>query len=165
MLVYEAVRISSRMPFILPVIRRNHSIYVDGDVFNSFPIDGAKKKIVKRARKGNMIGLLVSPPNKSHQIDDLFDYFNRIIRGMIGRYNNLCAQRYKKYNITIQWNAGFALKLTQDERESLFKQGYQAGINYLEKRGLPSERLTPVQSSVQQTRLSEDPDQPDKEEH
>lgn len=182
MLVYEAIRISSRLPFALPVIRLNKNIYVDGDILNSFPIDGAKKKIVKKARKGDMIGIIISSPKKSHQIDDLYDYLTQLLQGVMSRYCKLTSARYNKYVIKIPCpnSYGSGIRVSREDLDQYYLLGYQVGVEYINKRGQPtvitpsdgrrealrfSESVTPIRNYEPQTTLSEVPDQPDTAEH
>lgn len=161
MLVYQALRISSRIPFVLPVIRMDGSLYIDGDIFDSFPIKGAKKKIQRSAHRGDMIGLAMTQEDRSYQIDDLSDYFKRIIEVMITKYHRISYKKYQEYTMILLAPHGGGLKMTMKEMDKLFKDGYKKGREYMIKRG----HFTQDQNYERQKRLSEDPDQPDKEEH
>jgi len=161
MLVIDAVRISSRIPIALPVIRKERSLLVDGDLFDAFPIQGAKKKIRKKARNGDMIGLVLTPQDKSHRVDNFLDYFYRIITGMMIRYNRLTFREYENYLIKLHGGPpGAGLKMTAEDRSYLYNHGYRSGVTYLERRGMP----TPTRYDEPQKRSSEDPDQRGKEE-
>lgn len=162
MLVYDAVRITSRIPFILPVIRRNNSVVVDGDLFDAFPIKGAKKKIIKKANKGDMIGFAITPADKSYQINTISDYFTQLLMGLSIRHNRMCYESYSKYLIYIHGDRATGINISKSDRSDLYTQGYNAGVKYLERRGLP---ITPYQTDEQQKKLSEDLVQIDKEEH
>jgi hypothetical protein len=138
-LVRDAIRISTRIPIILPPVQLGTELYVDGDIFDSFPISGAEKEIYKKAKKGNMLGIMRYYQNNQHNIEDFFDYIYSIVRGVAGRFMNMFSHKFDKYVVKIPAgkNIDPDLFFTEEELEKLYQVGYTEGKKYLEKRGNP----------------------------
>lgn len=148
MLVYDAIRISCRIPMLFPVIRMNNNIYADGDIYDSFPVKGAKKKTIMKMKEGDMIGIVNSGQEKSHQIENFFDYLYQIFRGVTTRYSYICSQEYSEYLINLHCDFSTTLEMNHENREILFQRGYQEGLKYLERRGKPYKTLRPTKEVV-----------------
>lgn len=137
MLVYDAVRISSRIPIILPVFKHNNFLYVDGDIFDSFPIRGTKKKIQNRSKKGNMIGITILPIDKSYQIENCLDYLYRLLLGAMNYHNSIIQKKYSDFIISIRHSLKATMSINEEEKDNLYNLGYNEGVAYIKKRGKP----------------------------
>lgn len=148
MSVYDAIRISSRIPYIFPVMKYNDNIYVDGDVFDSFPIKGVKKILRK-----NILGIVTTMSEKSHKINNIIDLSYGILRGVTHRYNKMIHKKYKKNIIKIECDIGFGINLSHQELHDLYIKGQH----------VTQKHFTPFPHSSLQKKSLEVPSLDDKE--
>lgn len=127
MLVYDALRISCSVPGIFPPIELPGGLYVDGNVFDPFPIAGCKKKIIRRAREGSVIGLELHAQHGA-EIKHIVDFMSRIVNGMVRRYYGLFSKDFKVISIPV--HADNFLVQTPETSNLLFDTGYEHGQIY-----------------------------------
>ena len=96
--IYESLRMTTRVPLLLPYITNNNNIYVDGDLYSPFPIYGFSSNEIKSAKKGNMIGLM-SLKQTNLELNTVTNYISVLLNGCINNYYTQSIKSFKKYNI------------------------------------------------------------------
>lgn len=161
MLVYDAVRISSRVPWLLPVIRKENHILVDGDLLGGFPLQGCKKKDQKRAEKGDMIGLQIEDPESTDPITNIIDCFTKLLRSLLKKYFQSLTHKYKNNLLVFPIRPTNGMILSKQEMNEMYQLGVQMGKTYIQHKLL----TIPYQNYELHKMSSKDLDLHDKEEH
>jgi predicted acylesterase/phospholipase RssA len=138
MLVYDALRISSRLPWFLPVIKKEETILMDGDLLASFPLEGCKKKDKKIAAKKGFIGFIIEDSYQEKPISNIFYFFSHLIKSMLKKYFSLLTEKYKKNIITFTIPSDLPFILSKKQMEELWELGYQTIKKYQTKINLNS---------------------------
>ena len=132
MSVIDALKISCSVPLVFsPVILDNY-FYVDGGLYNNFPISYFDKQIFK-----DVIGVNIKT-NNYQKTDNFLNYFRFLIYSVIERVNSnsnssICND-LKKNIITLQFNddedlnviKDFKLDVSEDIVDKYIKIGYEA---------------------------------------
>lgn len=138
MLIYDALRISSRIPFIVPPILLDNLYYCDGDVFEPFPIRGISKRYKKEIKKGNFLGIMSSKLEKTHIIESPLDYVKCLYVGIESQFIKFSVEKYKKHIIFIPLDINFDnISLSPQKLTELFEIGKKYGSIYFKKHGYP----------------------------
>ena len=133
MKVFDALCITSRIPFIFPYINKNNNIYVDGHIFDPFPIQCIPSKVRKKYKK-ETLGIISSPTKNTNTIENIKDYTFSILEGISIQYMKKATLKYKKYIIPITIHKGFfSLNSTEEEIKSMYEIGKQESMKYMEK--------------------------------
>ena len=143
MKILDALLITTRIPYIFPYIKYNDCIYVDGHLFDPFPVKGCN---VKKEDRNKIIGIRTLS-RSSIQIENIRDFTISIIDGISNQYIRKLINKYKKNIIDIEVDTEFFnLKINTTEMNDLFNKGIQAGLSYLEERNFikSSDVLPPV---------------------
>lgn len=131
MKIIEALLITTRIPYIFPPIKHNEIMYVDGHLFNPFPIKGCGKANI-RSNKNKIIGLISLPVVNETKIENIKDFTFSIIEGISYQYIKKSIDKYKKYIIPIELKSSFFnLKTTIPEINKIFTTGFNAGELYI----------------------------------
>lgn len=129
--VLKALFITTRIPYLFPYIKLNDDIYVDGHIFDPFPIKGFPKKIIKES-KGKILGIMSSSLHNENNINDIKDYTFSIINGLSLQYLKKSTKRYKKYIIDVKLeNDFFTLQTNTQQLLSMFEKGKNTALNFL----------------------------------
>ena len=94
--VIDAIIISCSLPIIFKPIKINNCLYSDGGVLNNFPLQYFNKKNLH-----NVISI-VSKSKNSNNIDNVFDYLNKVIFNVISNNTNITIQNYQHNTNIIQ---------------------------------------------------------------
>lgn len=122
MKILDALFITSRIPFIFPAITLNNNTYVDGHVFDPFPIKCCKKYIEKDKRK--ILGIVSFLSKKNKEINNIKKFTFSLIEGLSYQYMKKSIQRYKKNIISIEIDSSFFnLKISKNEMINMFEKG------------------------------------------
>lgn len=117
--IHLAVRISISVPIYFQCVRYNNNVYVDGGVFNNYPIDYFKNEL------SETLGIvLLRKKNKSYVLT--FDkYLISIINGLSYALQNHMANEYKNNTIVLELNND-VFDLTYEEKTAigLINDGY-----------------------------------------
>lgn len=117
--IHLAVRISISVPIYFQCVRYNKNVYVDGGVFNNYPIDYFKNEL------NETLGIvLLRKKNKSYVLT--FDkYLISIINGLSYSLQNHMANEYKNNTIVLELNND-VFDLTYEEKTAiaLINDGY-----------------------------------------
>lgn len=132
MKVLTATLITSRIPYVFPHIKYNNSVYVDGHLFDPFPIKGCGKEIIKQ-NKDKILGIISLSRDKENYIENIKDFTFSIIEGLSYQYMKKSYKKYKKYIIPVTLNVDFfTLNISQIEMNEMFNIGIQSGLTYLQ---------------------------------
>jgi predicted patatin/cPLA2 family phospholipase len=123
MKILTALMITTRIPYFFPKIVHNDDYYVDGELFDPFPIKAFSKKIIK---ENKLIGLVCST-HKNDEIKDGWDYTLSMFLGSLYHYKKSSFYKYKKN--TIFMNVKNISSIPQ-----MYDYGREAGIKYLRKK-------------------------------
>lgn len=132
MKVFDALCITSRIPFVFPYIQKNSQIYVDGHIFDPFPVRCIPSKIRKKYKK-ETLGIISSPTKNTNTIENIKDYTFSILEGISIQYMKKATLQYKKNIISIMIHKGFfTLETTEKEIKSMYEIGKQECVKYIE---------------------------------
>jgi NTE family protein len=131
MKVLTATLITSRIPYVFPHIKYNNSVYVDGHLFDPFPIKGCGKEIIKQ-NKDKILGIISLSRDKDKYIKNIKDFTFSIIEGLSYQYMNKSYKKYKKCIIPVTLNVDFfTLNISKIEMNEMFNIGIQSGLTYV----------------------------------
>lgn len=126
--VLIAIQISISIPFVFKPVIYDNCIWVDGACMNNFPIDLFNDKI------DDVIGIyLAISPSTCHEINEVQDYFTRILKCINKGLDLIKLEFYKKHIVYIKTNAKSDIdwEITQDTKKYLFDIGYKTALEYL----------------------------------
>ena len=136
MKVLTALLITTRIPYVFPHIEYNQSLYVDGHLFDPFPIKGCGRSNIKQ-NKGKILGIISCSTNNNKNIkniENIKDFTFSIIEGLSFQYMKKSLSKYKKCVIQVELDKDFFnLKATKEEMIEMFKTGNLASLSYLKK--------------------------------
>jgi NTE family protein len=123
------IKMTSAAPLIMPPVKYNNKLYIDGGMMNNFPIN-----IIDDDKINNTIGInLISTEYfKEKGINNILDYFISILHVVIlqltPKYDK---EKYKNiaYDIDIEITNAFNFELTKEIKKDLFYKGY----NFMKK--------------------------------
>ncbi|QKF93939.1 patatin-like phospholipase [Fadolivirus algeromassiliense] len=128
--LYLAIRMSISIPFIYCPVEYKGYYYVDGGIFDNYPINIFKNEI------NNTIGiLLVDSKDVIEKINDLETYVLRVIQSMMigmsinsknGYENNTVEVHVESINIV-------NYEINEEMKDELFIKGYKSIMNQLDK--------------------------------
>lgn len=123
-----AIRMSISIPFLFKPVTWLGKMYVDGAMFDNYPVRYSKKK--------NSIGIHVDISNDIRSDIDITHYITVIIRSItkvVSRYTN---KKYKHPNtieLMLPDNDIVNFNLTADTKQYLFDLGKQQAMEFVEK--------------------------------
>lgn len=134
MKIFDALLITSRIPYIFPCITYNDQMYIDGYVYDPFPIKGCGKNIIKE-NKGKILGIISVTDNNEKKIDNIKQFTFSLIEGLSYQYMKKSTEKYKKNIISINLNTSFFnLQITKNEMINMFETGKQTSLCYIYKK-------------------------------
>ena len=129
--VLTATLITSRIPYVFPHIKYNNNVYVDGHLFDPFPIKGCGKELIKQ-NKEKILGIISLSQDKDNYIKNIKDFTFSIIEGLSYQYMKKSYKKYKKYIIPVILNVDFfTLNISKTEMNELFDIGIKSGLLYI----------------------------------
>ena len=128
MKIYDALLITTRIPFIFPYIKYNNCFYVDGHLFDPFPIKGCGK-----INKNNVLGIIsINYRNKPLIINDIKDFTLSMLEGVSKEFIKKIINKYKKNIIFIDIDKKFFdMNISLDEMNSFYNIGFNSGLDFL----------------------------------
>lgn len=137
--IHKAVRISASYPFIFKPIEYEGDLYVDGGIVNNYPLyvfDNIDKTIgVKLLTESEEPSEHIY--NKRESIDDICEYSIALLRAIsiAAERNYIRDVDYWKHTICINTGSISSTKysITQEDKDFLISNGYNATKAYLEK--------------------------------
>lgn len=131
MKIFDALLITTRIPYIFPYITYNNYVYVDGHLFDPFPIKGCGK-INIRENKNKIIGIKFVSENNSIKIENIKDFTFSIIDGLSHQYIKKIINKYKKYIVEVKVDTDFFnLNITVPKLNEMFNKGLVSGETYI----------------------------------
>lgn len=128
--LYLAIRMSISIPFIYCPVEYNGHFYVDGGIFDNYPMNVFKDDI------DNTIGiLLVDSKDTIEKINDLETYVLRVIQSMMIGMSINAKNGYEKNTIEIHVESINIVNYEIDDvkKDQLFIKGYKSLMNQMEK--------------------------------
>jgi len=138
MLVTEAIRISSSIPFIFTPVTFNDNVYIDGALLDPYP--------VCLAVPGNILGFLIKQEKPSSVKSSLPSYITAIIN-CIHRKDRLLKElspsvQQKLSTITIPASlTSINFSTTQEQKRIAIELGYQSTVRFLKQKREERENL------------------------
>lgn len=134
MKVFDALLITTRIPYVFPYISYNHQMYIDGHVFDPFPIKGCGRDKIKE-NKGKILGITSVMTNEEKEINNIKQFTFSLIEGLSYQYMKKSTEKYKKSIVSVKLNTGFFnLKITPDELNIMFEVGKTEALNFIKKK-------------------------------
>jgi len=134
MSVLTALLITTRLPYIFPPITINNALYIDGHLFDPFPIRGFSNKIIKKNRN-HMIGIIITDVYKRY-ITGIKDYTFSIIEGLLHQNIKRTIHKYKKNVITINIEKNETIptfNLSKEDMTSFYNLGIMEGNKFMQQ--------------------------------
>jgi predicted acylesterase/phospholipase RssA len=127
MKVLLAIKISISIPFVFKPVIYNEKVWVDGACMNNFPIDLFKDKL------NDVIGIyLDNTLTNDSEINDIQDYFTRILKCVNKGLDLLKLDFYKKHIILIKTNLNqINWEITNQQKKEMFDIGYKTASDYV----------------------------------
>ena len=122
--VITAIKMTTCIPFIFKAIKYNKKCYVDGGLCGNFPLEYNKK-----IKSKNYLGIHIKKKDKKKEIDNIFDFFNRITMAPISPYDDINKKRKNRILIIFE-DSGVILNKTKDYNLTTICKGYQKTNEY-----------------------------------
>jgi predicted acylesterase/phospholipase RssA len=120
MKVFTALQITSRMPFFYPYVRYNNYDYVDGFLYDPFPVKGIDSKLFSKDR---LVGIIdVEDDNVLN--NNIIEYLHNIFYGVVQHYTLKLIKKYKNNVYILRTDITNTLTCNKEELETLYKKGY-----------------------------------------
>lgn len=134
MKVFDALLITTRIPYVFPYIQYNKNLYVDGHLFDPFPIRGCKKDVIHK-NNGKILGITSFLKTEEKEISNIKQFTFSLIEGLSYQYMKKSTEKYKKFIISVELNTSFFnLKITPEEMSNMFEKGKSTAAEYVRKR-------------------------------
>lgn len=124
--VIEALRISCSIPLIFAPVKNNDMLYVDGGLYNNFPLSYLDKNDVLK----DVIAINIVSNNYQHS-DNFLQYMRYIVYSIIEKLNVRTVNDYTQNVITLHFKDeeivsldDFMLNISQETIEKYVKIGY-----------------------------------------
>jgi predicted patatin/cPLA2 family phospholipase len=131
MKIFDALLITTRIPYIFPYIKYNDYVYVDGHLFDPFPIKGCGKINIKE-NKNKIIGIISVSENNSVKIENIKDFTISISVGLSHMYAKKLINKYKKNIVSVEVDTDFFnLNINVSKLNEMFNKGLVSGVTYI----------------------------------
>jgi predicted acylesterase/phospholipase RssA len=121
--VVKAIRMSCSIPFVFTPVSWNGSLYVDGAVYDEFPMDFLRPG----ERVHDTLGILLQSPKCEAR--DFFSYFRMLVEAMVAKINdyedvdsNIVVLKFDRDDYID--TASFSMRVDIGEVEELVRMGY-----------------------------------------
>jgi predicted patatin/cPLA2 family phospholipase len=132
MKIFDALLITTRIPYIFPYIKYNDYVYVDGHLFDPFPIKGCGKMNIKE-NKNKIIGIRSASENTNIKIENIKDFTISIIEGLSHQYTKKIINKYKKHIVSVEIDTDFFnLNINFPKLNEMFNKGLVSGVSYID---------------------------------
>jgi predicted acylesterase/phospholipase RssA len=132
MKIFDALLITTRIPYIFPYIKYNDYVYVDGHIFDPFPIKGCGKMNIKE-NKNKIIGIRSVSENTNIKIENIKDFTISIIEGLSHQYTKKIINKYKKHIVSVEIDTDFFnLNINFPKLNEMFNKGLVSGVSYID---------------------------------
>jgi len=121
--IIQAVRISISIPLLFEPCRFNDLLFVDGGVYDNFPIYKANQEY----KMDDILGMLIVMENPGkHEIPDIESYIKSCIRSIDIKFNYLPKSLYSKYSIFIYVSGLYGVETNVEAIKEFIMCGYDA---------------------------------------
>lgn len=129
MRVFDAIRITISIPYLFKPYNYKNKLWVDGGVFNNYPIELFKDKL------DDVIGINLDDEYNSIDITDSKEYFLSVLKCAYRGLDLTKINQYKDYTINLihTYNKN-SWALSKDNKQKLFNFGYEFTINYIKQK-------------------------------
>ncbi len=122
--VITAIKMTTCIPFIFKSIIYNHNYYVDGGLCGNFPLEYNKK-----IKSKNYLGIHIKTKDKKKEINNVFDFFNRITMAPISPYDDINKKRKNRILIIFE-DTGVNLNKDKEYNINTICKGFQKTKEY-----------------------------------
>ena len=131
MKVTEAIRISISIPFLFKPVRYENKLFVDGALYDNYPILHALKKYFP----SDIVGCLINIRFKEEDSIENIDTFIKVcIRSISVKLNQFTINAYRDCSIIINCEKAFYDFTCLDEVENFINLGYQSAKEHFQSR-------------------------------
>lgn len=128
MSILKAIRTSCSLPILFTPIKHNGNLYLDGGLYNNFPIDYFTKSV---SNIKDIIGINIVSTSKQ-TIDSFVDYITKIFQTVINRLTKEYTNELNDNILTLQFEddgwisfKGMRINISKETLESYILIGYQ----------------------------------------
>tara|TARA_Y100000590_G_scaffold466461_1_gene641927 strand:- start:1241 stop:2071 length:831 start_codon:yes stop_codon:yes gene_type:complete len=126
--VIDAIMMSCSFPFYFVPITMNNSKYIDGGLFNNYPINVFEDDLE------HTIGCNIIYNETNNDISDILSYTLHILTTLNDKLCKLQMEKYLDNTVIICCNkSSFNIKLDTNDKHELIKLGYNNTKEYFEK--------------------------------
>jgi predicted acylesterase/phospholipase RssA len=122
--VITAIKMTTCIPFIFKAIKYNDKYYVDGGLCGNFPLE-----YNKQIKSKNYLGIHIKTKDKNKNINNLFDFFNRITMAPISPYDDINKKRKNRILLIFE-ESGVNLNKDKEYNIETICKGYQKTNEY-----------------------------------
>ncbi len=131
--VAKAIRISCSIPLMYSPVILNDNIYLDGGLYNNFPIDYFSDHVLK-----DILGINIITTNYQKS-DNFINYIRFILNSLIEKFNTKSINNKDRNVITLEFEdddnwfsiSEVKISLTKDKLEKYISHGYQVAKDNL----------------------------------
>lgn len=156
-LIATAMKITCRIPVMFVPWSKGDDLYVDGNLFDPFPVRKLTKFYRKEAKRGNLMGIIEIVDFYQEKIEELPTFFWTLLRGIKKQFLHHACERYKKKIIILDSKDPGHFDASKEEIRRLVDAGLESGRSYFKKRGFPGlvkRSHPPVQSETKMEQSS-----------
>lgn len=129
MLIIDAIKISTSIPFVFQPVNYNEMYYVDGSLYDNYPIFNANKNY----HINEILGFLILlDTNQINNITDFESFVQGFIKSLDVKFNYLPTHLYKDFTVFINVNKKYNLETDNKIIDEYIQIGYDAMKNYFE---------------------------------
>lgn len=129
MLIIDAIKISTSIPFVFRPVYYNDMYYVDGSLYDNYPIFNANKNYDISEILGFLILL---DTNQIHSITDFESFVQGFIKSIDIKFNYLPTHLYKDFTVFISVSKKYSIETDNKIVDEYIQLGYNAMKNYYE---------------------------------
>ena len=129
MLIIDAIKISTSIPFVFRPVHYNDMYYVDGSLYDNYPIYNANKKYDISEILGFLILL---DTNQIHTIDNFESFVQCFIKSLDIKFNYLPTHLYKDFTVFINVSKKYSIETDNKIIDEYINLGYEAMKKYYE---------------------------------
>lgn len=139
--VRKAILMTIRLPILFTPILHEEKLHIDGNFFDPFPLRALPKEARKKAREGNLLGIVPGKLEQSYKIESSFQLVNVLLSHIAINYVDLSCKRYKNSILRLSINTnGINFTLTREDLEKAVEWGKEQGKKYFASRSYPTLR-------------------------
>lgn len=131
MSIVKAVAISCCIPLVFTPIKYKNKFWVDGGLFNNYPISFHKKDL------GNTIGICIYDKcyKSKNNIDNIEKYMMNVFKCIAFGHSHNTSSKYDQNTINFvhEFNSNYGFKMSKNDKNSFFNLGYNCALEQKHK--------------------------------